>query len=76
MSRASIWEWNANHSQLCQVIEIQTLWSETTCRVWLPGRDSVTRKFPDNVLREDQKLQMWHDQADCENEGGMSDAEG
>ncbi|HAF50683.1 MAG TPA: helicase, partial [Synergistaceae bacterium] len=28
---------------LCQVIEAQTLWGETTCRVWLPGRDSVVR---------------------------------
>ena len=32
-----------DHRQLCQVIEIQALWGETTCRVWLPGRDSVVR---------------------------------
>ena len=25
------------------VIETQTLWGETTCRVWLPGSDSVVR---------------------------------
>ena len=30
-----------NHGQLCQVIEAQTLWGETTCRVWLPGSLSV-----------------------------------
>jgi hypothetical protein len=24
-------------------IETQTLWGDTTCQVWLPGRDSVVR---------------------------------
>lgn len=37
------WYYNPDHGQLCQVIEAQTLWGETTCRVWLPGRDSVVR---------------------------------
>ncbi|HDL86309.1 MAG TPA: helicase, partial [Candidatus Acetothermia bacterium] len=37
------WAWSPDHGQLCQVIESQTLWGETTCRVWLPGRDSVVR---------------------------------
>ena len=37
------WLWSEDHGQLCQVIEAQTLWGETTCRVWLPGRDSVVR---------------------------------
>ena len=32
-----------DHGQLCQVIETQTLWGETTCRVWLPGSDAVVR---------------------------------
>ncbi len=40
---ASSWYYSPDHSQLCQVIESQTLWGETTCRVWLPGRDSVVR---------------------------------
>ncbi|HEY9161080.1 MAG TPA: helicase-related protein [Desulfomonilia bacterium] len=35
--------YSLDHQQLCQVIEAQTLWGETTCRVWLPGRDSVVR---------------------------------
>ncbi|MFH1980904.1 MAG: helicase-related protein [Pseudomonadota bacterium] len=35
------WRYSIEHRQLCQVIEIQTLWGETTCRVWLPGSDSV-----------------------------------
>ena len=37
------WYFSPDHGQLCQVIESQTLWGETTCRVWLPGRDSVVR---------------------------------
>ena len=57
------WAWSQDHGQLCQVIEAQTLLGETTCRVWLPGRDSVVRKIPENVLQEDQKLIMWYDQA-------------
>jgi len=39
----SSWMYSVDHGQLCQVIEAQTLWGETTCRVWLPGRDSVVR---------------------------------
>ena len=37
------WYYSPEHGQLCQVIEVQTLWGETTCHVWLPGRDSVVR---------------------------------
>ncbi len=40
---ANNWYYSPDHGQLCQVIEAQTLWGETTCRVWLPGRDSVVR---------------------------------
>lgn len=41
--RANMWYYSPDHGQLCQVIETQTLWGETICRVWLPGRDSVVR---------------------------------
>ena len=37
------WYFSPHHGQLCQVIEAQTLWGETMCRIWLPGRDSVVR---------------------------------
>ncbi|HVO96275.1 MAG TPA: helicase-related protein, partial [Terriglobales bacterium] len=40
---ANNWYYSPEHGQPCQVIEAQTLWGETTCRVWLPGRDSVVR---------------------------------
>jgi len=40
---ANIWYFSLDHGQLCQVIKTRTLWGETTCRIWLPGRDSVVR---------------------------------
>ena len=43
LSLQGTWFYSLDHGQLCQVIESQTLWGETTCRVWLPGRDSVVR---------------------------------
>lgn len=41
--RLNSWFYSPDHEQLCQVIETQTLWGDTTCRVWLPGSDSVVR---------------------------------
>lgn len=40
---ANSWYYSTDHGQVCQVIEARKLWGETTCRVWLPGRDSVVR---------------------------------
>ena len=40
---ANSWYYITDHSELCQVIETQTLWGDTICRVWLPNRDSVVR---------------------------------
>ena len=37
------WYYSPDHGELYQVIEVQTLWSETTCRVWLSSSDSVVR---------------------------------
>ncbi|MEW6032245.1 MAG: helicase-related protein [Bacillota bacterium] len=37
------WYYSPEHGQLCRVIETQTLWGETACRVWLPGKDTVVR---------------------------------
>ncbi|HBP90840.1 MAG TPA: helicase [Nitrospiraceae bacterium] len=37
------WCWSGDHGQIGQIIDVQTLWGETTCRVWLPGRDAVVR---------------------------------
>jgi superfamily II DNA or RNA helicase len=37
------WLYSLEHHQMCQVVEVQTLWGMTTCRIWLPDRDSVVR---------------------------------
>src|SRR5579875_1068450 len=37
------WYYSPEHGELCRVIETQTLWGETVCRVWLPGKDAVVR---------------------------------
>jgi hypothetical protein len=43
------WQYSAIHNCACKVIETQTLWGDTTCRVWLPGSDSVVRIPADNL---------------------------
>jgi len=43
MGVESIWQYSTIHDCICKVIESQTLWGETTCRVWLPGSDSAVR---------------------------------
>ena len=35
------WYFCPDYGQYCQVIEVQTIWGETTCRVWFPGTDSM-----------------------------------
>jgi superfamily II DNA or RNA helicase len=37
------WVYSTDHGQLCRVIETETLWGKTMCRVWLPGQDTVVR---------------------------------
>jgi len=37
------WYYSQDHGQTCQVIESQTLWGDTTCRVWLPGNETLVR---------------------------------
>ena len=40
---ANSWYYSPEHGELCRVIETQTLWGETVCRIWLPGKDTVVR---------------------------------
>jgi SNF2-related domain len=42
-THAHRWYYSTDHRQLCQVIETQTLWGETLCRVWLPEQGTVVR---------------------------------
>ncbi|MEW6662097.1 MAG: hypothetical protein ACOY9Y_08970 [Bacillota bacterium] len=37
------WVWLQNRGQAGKIIEVESLWGEVFCRVWLPGRDSVVR---------------------------------
>ena len=37
------WVHSTDHGQLCRIIESETLWGETTCRVWLPTQDTIVR---------------------------------
>ena len=38
-----IWQYSIVHNSACKVIEEQTLWGQTVCRVWLPNPDAVVR---------------------------------
>ncbi|MEG3064401.1 helicase-related protein [Acetomicrobium sp.] len=37
------WRYSFGHKELCRVIETQTLWGETVCRVWMPSKNAVVR---------------------------------
>lgn len=44
------WQYSTFHNSHCKVIEEQTLWGQTVCRVWLPNQDAVVR-VPRSALR-------------------------
>jgi len=44
------WLYSSIHNCACKVIEEQTLWGQTICRVWLPNQDAVVR-VPRSALR-------------------------
>jgi len=41
--KADRWLYSTIHHCACKVIEVQALWGETVCRVWLPNQDVVVR---------------------------------
>ena len=47
----SVWQFSALHNSTCKVIEKQTLWGQSICRIWLPGSESVVR-VPEETLRD------------------------
>jgi len=51
------WYYSPEHGELCRVIETQTLWGETVCCVWLPGKDTVVR-WPATRLRPVQEASV------------------
>jgi len=56
-AREGAWYYSPEHGELCRVIETQTLWGETVCRVWLPGKDTVVR-LPATRLRPVQEASV------------------
>jgi superfamily II DNA or RNA helicase len=47
---ADQWQYSTTHNCTCRVIDEQTLWGQTICRVWLPNQDAVVR-IPRSALR-------------------------
>ena len=47
---SELWQYSTVHNSACKVIEEQTLWGQTVCRVWLPNQDAVVR-VPRSALR-------------------------
>ena len=45
-----VWQYSTVHNSACKVIDEQTLWGQTVCRVWLPNQDAVVR-VPRSALR-------------------------
>lgn len=45
-----VWQYSTVHNSACKVIEEQTLWGQTVCRVWLPNHNAVVR-VPRSALR-------------------------
>ncbi|MDI6815810.1 MAG: helicase-related protein [Actinomycetota bacterium] len=38
-----IWQYSTTHNSPCKVIDEETLWGQTVCRIWLPNQDAVVR---------------------------------
>ena len=38
-----VWQYSTIHNSARRVIEEQTSWGQTVCRVWLPNQDAVPR---------------------------------
>ena len=41
--RSGDWAWSVDHEQIGRVVETQTLWGDSICRVWIPAKDAVVR---------------------------------
>lgn len=48
--KINTWQYSIVHNSACKVIEEQTFWGQTVCRVWLPNLDAVVR-VPRTALR-------------------------
>ena len=50
MTAVGSWQYSTVHNCACKIIEEQTLWGQTVCRVWLPNQDAVVR-IPRSALQ-------------------------
>ena len=41
--RPGDWAWSVDHEQTGRVVETQTLWGDSICRMWIPAKDAVVR---------------------------------
>ena len=37
------WKYSTTYNSSCKVLDTQTLWDQTICRIWLPDSDSVVK---------------------------------
>ena len=37
------WKYSTIYKSVCKIVDEQTLWGQTVCRVWLPNKDAVVR---------------------------------
>jgi hypothetical protein len=48
------WVYCSEYQQACKIIETQTLWGDTICRVWLPNQNAVVRVREDELKPVDE----------------------
>lgn len=39
----NVWKYSTIHKSACKVVDEQTLWGQTVCRIWLPNQNTVVR---------------------------------
>lgn len=44
-----IWQYSTTHNSPCKVLDTQTLWDQTICRIWLPNSDTVIKVPCDSI---------------------------
>ncbi|BCV22764.1 DEAD/DEAH box helicase [Moorella sp. Hama-1] len=53
------WVWLQDKSEAGKIIEVQTVWGDSICRVWLPSRDAVVRVRADQLKPLDSSGAMF-----------------
>jgi len=52
-----LWQYLTTHNCPCKVIEEETLWGKTICRVWLPEQDAVVKVLKSALQPLDSEVQ-------------------